>query len=104
MKKTLWSRLIICFLISTVTVFVLLNTYGMSILKNRIKKDQINLLYKEASLIANAYRGNIFDENNELNDWLPGLHPLIPLKYSCLNVSRDGSIVADSSNVNNPQM
>jgi signal transduction histidine kinase len=103
MKKTLWSRLIICFLISTVTVFVLLNTYGMSILKNRIKKDQINLLYKEASLIANAYRGNIFDENNELNDLASRFTSIDTyLNIRVWIVSRDGSIVADSSNVNNP--
>ncbi len=103
MKKTLWSRLIICYLISTVTVFVLLNTYGMSLLKERIKKDQVNLLYKEASLIANSYRGNIFEGNGGFDD--------LALRFTSIDnylnirvwiVSRNGQIVADSSNVSNP--
>lgn len=103
MKKTLWSRLIICFLISVISVFVFLNTYGMTLLENRLKKDQINLLYKEASLISAAYRGNIFEQNKTSED--------LALQFSSIDsylnirvwiVNREGKIVADSSNVGNP--
>lgn len=103
MKKTLWSRLIICFLISAVTVFIFLNSYGMSLLENRLKKDQINLLYKEASLIANTYRGNFSDENKVIDDLASRFTSIDTyLNIRVWIVNRDGSIVADSSNVNNP--
>jgi len=103
MKKTLWLRLILCYLISVVMVFILVNTYGMTLLKNKLKKDQINLLYKEASLIANAYRGNIFVENNLDNDLASQFKSIDTyLNIRVWIVNREGRIIADSSNVNNP--
>jgi signal transduction histidine kinase len=103
MKKTLWSRLIICFLVSVVAVFVFLNTYGMSLLENRLKKDQFNLLYKEASLISNAYRGNFFEEDITLDNLASQFASIDSyLNIRVWIVNRDGSIVADSSNVTNP--
>ena len=103
MKKTLWLKLILCYLISVVMVFILVNTYGMTLLKNKLKKDQINLLYKEASLIANAYRGNIFVENN-LDDDLASQFKSIDtyLNIRVWIVNWEGRIIADYSNVNNP--
>lgn len=103
MKKTLWSRLIICFMISIVTVFIFLNTYGMALLENRLKKDQINLLYKEASLITATYRGNIFEENKAQDDLafqFTSIDSYLNIRVWIVN--RDGRIIADSSNVNNP--
>ncbi|NLO08437.1 MAG: two-component sensor histidine kinase [Clostridiales bacterium] len=103
MKNTLWSRLIICFLFLAVAVFIFLNTYGMSLLENRLKKDQVNLLYKEASLIANAYRGNLFEEERALSDIASQFTSIDTyLNIRVWIVNRDGKIVADSSNVNNP--
>lgn len=103
MRKTLWSRLILCFLISVVAVFVFLNTYGMSLLENRLKRDQINLLYKEASLISNAYRGNLFEEDmvlKEIASQFTSIDNYLNIRVWIVN--RDGIIVADSSNVNSP--
>lgn len=103
MKKTLWSRLIICFVISVVTVFIFLNTYGMSLLENRLKRDQVNLLYKEASLITNEYRGNLFEGSKALDDIASQFISIDNyLNIRVWIVNREGWIVADSSNVNNP--
>ncbi|TAH71543.1 MAG: HAMP domain-containing histidine kinase [Anaerolineaceae bacterium] len=103
MKKTLWSRLIICFLISAVAVFIFLNTYGMSLLENRLKKDQVNLLYKEASLITNAYRGNFIEDSTAFDDLASQFTSIDTyLNIRVWIVNREGIIVADSSNVNNP--
>ena len=86
----------LCYLISVVMVFILVNTYGMTLLKNKLKKDQINLLYKEASLIANAYRGNIFVENN-LDDDLASQFKSIDtyLNIRVWIVNWEGRIIAD---------
>lgn len=103
MKKTLWSRLILCFLISIVAVFVFLNTYGMTLLENRLKKDQVNLLYKEASLISNAYRATFYEEDVTLNDLASQFRAIDTyLNIRVWIVNREGEIIADSSNVNNP--
>ena len=77
MKHTLWSRLIFCYLILVLAVFIILNSYGMSLLENRLKKDQVNLLFKEASLITNAYRGDLFEENSSFDD--------ISSQFNCIN-------------------
>jgi signal transduction histidine kinase len=103
MKNTLWSRLITAYLILVLAVFLFLNTYGMSLLENRLKKDQVNLLYKEASLIANAYRGNLFEESSALNDIASQFTSIDSyLNIRVWIVNREGRIVADSSNVASP--
>lgn len=103
MRKTLWSRLIICFIVSAVAVFVFLNIFGMYLLSNRLKKEQVNLLYKEASLIANAYRVNFFEESKTMDDLASQFTSIDTyLNIRVWIVNRDGNIVADSSNVNNP--
>lgn len=103
MKKTLWSRFIICYLISVLTVFLFLNIYGMTLLEKKIKKDQINLLYKEASLISASYRGTVFSQDKTPED--------LASRFSSINtylnirvwiVNREGRIVADSANIDNP--
>lgn len=103
MKKTLWSRLILCFLISVITVFVFLNTYGMTLLENRLKKDQINLLYKEASLISGTYRGTFFEHDKTPDDLASQFTSIDTyLNIRVWIVNREGWIIADSSNVDNP--
>lgn len=101
MKKTIWSRLILCFLISIVTAFIFLNTYGMNLLKNRLKKEQINLLHKEASLIVSAYNGHFFEDNNIVDITTQFTSINNYLNISVWIVNRDGRIVADSSNISN---
>lgn len=103
MKKTLWLRIIICYLISVVTVFIFLNTYGMSLLQKKLKKDQINLLYKEASLISASYRGTIFEQDNTPDGLASQFRPIDTyLNIRVWIVNREGLIVADSSNISNP--
>jgi len=103
MKKTLWSRLIICYIISVLTVFIFLNTYGMTLLQKKLKKDQVNLLYKEASLISASYRGTFFDQDktpDNLASQFKSIDTYLNIRVWIVN--REGLIVADSSNVDNP--
>jgi signal transduction histidine kinase len=75
----------------------------MSLLENRLKKDQINLLYKEASLIATEYRGNFFEEDKTLDDLASQFTSIDTyLNIRVWIVNREGIIIADSSNVSNP--
>lgn len=102
MKNTIWSRLILCFLISAITAFLFLNTYGMNLLENRLKKDQINLLHKEASLIISSYKGHLFEDINldSIASQFTSIDNYLNIRVWIVN--RDGRIVADSSNISNP--
>lgn len=103
MKSTLWSKIIICYLISAVTVFFFINTYGMNLLQKKLKKDQINQLYKEASLISTSYRGAFFEHDKtpaDLANQFRSIDAYLNIRVWIVN--REGWIVADSSNVDNP--
>lgn len=102
MKKTLWARLITCYLISVVLVFVFVNTYGMALLQKKLKKDQINLLFKEASLISASYRGTVFEPDKSPEDLASQFRSINTyLNIRVWIVNREGLIVADSANIDN---
>ncbi len=102
MKKTLWSRLIICYLIAGVMVFVLLNTYGMSLLENRLKKDKTNLLLAESNLISSEYIASFNDEKLSLDNLTTQLRSIETfLDIRVWIVNHDGVIIADSSYTRN---
>lgn len=102
-KTTLWSRLIVCYLVTVLAFFMLLNTYGMNLLENKLKRDQVNLLYNEASLIATSYRDNFFGGDKKLDDLAAHFTSIDTyLNIRVWIVNKDGRIIADSSNVNQP--
>ncbi len=98
MKKTIWSRLIICFLIAGVMVFLLLNTYGMHLLERRLKDDKQDQLLAEAKLIESEYMANFYDEKmslDNLNVQLRSIDTFLGIRVWV--VSSSGIIIADSS-------
>jgi len=98
MKKTLWSRLIVCYLLAGVMVFLLLNTYGMDLLEKRLEKDKTGLLIEEANLITSEYMANFYDEKLGLNNLAAQLKSIDTfLNIHVWIVSPDGIIIADSS-------
>jgi signal transduction histidine kinase len=99
MKKTLWLRLIICYLIAGVLVFVLLNTYGMDLLENRLTDDKEDALEREARLIDSEYM-SIFDDSDKSLDYLRKQLKSIDtfLNIRVWIVDASGNILADSSN------
>lgn len=103
MKKTLWSRLILSYLIAVVLIFLLLNTYGMHLLEGRLLKDQINRLTQEAKLIEMEYRGSLLDETQTLDDLASQFKPLNTyLDIRVWIVNRSGEVLIDSSASKNP--
>lgn len=103
MRKTLWSRLILCFLISGVMFFILLNNFGVQLFKKQLKQDQISLLIRETELIESDYLGNLLDDTTPLDN--------LTLQFRALNryqnirvwiVNRTGEIILDSMGTKNP--
>jgi signal transduction histidine kinase len=103
MRKTLWSRLIICYLIAGVTVFLLLNTYGILLLEKHLKRDKANDLIKEADLISSEYT-NFYEEKLSLENLKTQLKSIdVFLNIRVWIVSPDGTIIADSSDAGNAE-
>lgn len=98
MKKTLWSRLIICYLLAGVMIFVLLNTYGMKLLEKRLTNDKINLMYEEAKLIDSSYMLNFSSEKLTIEDLAIHLRSIDTyLDIRVWIVNSDGVIITDTS-------
>ncbi|HBI74133.1 MAG TPA: hypothetical protein DDY59_13250, partial [Lachnospiraceae bacterium] len=102
MKKSIWSRLIICFLLAGVITFLLLNTYGMNLLEKRLRDNKLDLMYKEADLISSEYMENFYHSNmtlEALTDQLRSIDTFLGLRVWIVN--SDGTIIADSSYTGN---
>lgn len=102
MKKTLWSRITICFLCTIIIVFTLMNTYGMNLLEKKIKNDKIDLLLDEAALINMDYLNDLYDESLDIGDLASQLRSIDTyLNIRVWIVNTEGEVVIDSKNTNN---
>jgi len=99
MKKTLWSRLFVCFLLSGVSFIVLLNTFGMSLLEKKLKDDKMILLSHEAKLIEDEYMTNFFDNTvspDYLKSQLQSISTFLGITVWVAN--EEGIVSVDSTN------
>jgi hypothetical protein len=104
MKKTLWARLLLCYLVIGVLFFLLLNTYGMDLLEKKLKNDTKDLLIKEANMISSEYIANLAGEKLTLDDLRPQLKSIDNfLNIRVWIVSHDGTIILDSSTAGNAE-
>lgn len=108
MKRTILSRLILCFLLFGVFVFLLLNTYGISLFEQRLKVKKTNLLISEANLIKSEYMDNFDDPEISLENLIVPIKSIETfLSIRVWIVDKDGTIISDSTgsamnrNVNN---
>ncbi len=103
MKKTLWSRLIICYLFAGVIIFFLLNKYGVSILETRLKDDKKDALSREADLIEAEYYDSYFDTNLNMGYMksFKSIDTYLGIRIWIVNT--DGTIIIDSSTPGNAE-
>ena len=98
MRQTLWSRIIICYLIAGISIFLLLNTFGMNLLEHRLTSDKQDHLMSEAKLIASEYMSNFYDEKMSLNNLTVQLQSIDTfLDIRVWVITPEGIILADSS-------
>lgn len=98
MRKTLWSRLIICYLISSVAIFLLLNTFSVNAFETRLKDAKRKALMSEAELIETEYYSSYYDTSQTLADLksqLKSIDTYLGIRVWIINT--DGTIIADSS-------
>ena len=97
MKKTLWSRLMICYLIAGTLVLFLLNKHGIDYLTERIRDEKIALLENEAKVISFEYLSNYYEDKLSLDDLKAQLKSIDTfLGIRVWIVSSTGEIIADS--------
>lgn len=65
MKRTLLLKLIACYLLVAISMFTLLNTYGVNRLKMSLVTRQKTILHNEASTIASEYMENHYHGSSE---------------------------------------
>lgn len=102
MRKTIWSRLMLCYLLSGVMIFLLLNTYGANLLVQKLKNDKMDQMMNEAKLIASEYTTSFFDHTMSLDNLtvqLKSIDTFLGIRVWIVN--SNGIIIADSSNANN---
>lgn len=98
MRKTIWLRLITSYLACVILVFVLVNTYGRSLLEHRISKESKSKLAEEAEYIVSDYL-SIFEDDtkttNELRMELKSISKFLGIRTWIVNDV--GRIIIDSS-------
>jgi len=102
MRRTIWSRLLVCFLLASGVTFLLLNTYGIKLLEQRLKANKINQLYKEANLISAEYMDNFYQSRMSLDSIASQIRSIDTfLGIRVWIVNSDGVVMADSSYTGN---
>lgn len=98
MKNTILSRLTVCYLVVSVMVFVLLNTYGVDLIESRLRDDKTDVLLKEAKLISSEYMENFYNYTLSLDDLTAQLQSIDTfLGIRVWIVKPDGTIISDSA-------
>jgi len=97
-RKTLWLRLITCYLAAVALAFVLVNTYGRSLLEKRIIEESKSKLAEEADFIVSEYLsifGDSTKTTNELKMQLKSISKFLGIRTWIVNDV--GRIIIDSS-------
>ncbi|MBE5960789.1 MAG: HAMP domain-containing protein [Lachnospiraceae bacterium] len=97
MKRRVLIKLVICYLFAAVSMFALLNTYGVNRLESRLIEKKEDILYNEASLIVTEYATSYYKSQLSLNDMIIQLRTIDTfLDTRIWIVDNSGVIIADT--------
>ncbi|WP_313130425.1 HAMP domain-containing sensor histidine kinase [Anaerocolumna sp.] len=66
MKRKLWFNLVICYILSAVFMFTMLNTYGISRIEKKMIREKKDILYNEATSISSEYMSSFYKKQMAL--------------------------------------
>lgn len=97
MRRSILSRLIICYLLVGISIFLILNTYGMGLLEAKIKRDKKALLLDQADLIKQEYMTSLNNDQplGNISFQLRSIENFLNIRIWIVNA--DGVINSDSS-------
>ena len=85
MKKRLYLKLLIGYVIFGILGFILVSTFSSHYTYEYIEDTEVDRLYKEANMIASTYASNYFNEDitvDDLHDSLATLNPSMCVRWS----------------------
>ncbi|MEG1458110.1 MAG: HAMP domain-containing sensor histidine kinase [Acetivibrio sp.] len=97
MKRSLLLKFIVCYILVGLSMFFIMNTYGISRIQHSLMEDKKNVLYSEAGLIASEYMDNYFMKKLSLlglNTQLRTIDTFLDTRIWF--VQSDGSILLDT--------
>lgn len=97
MKRTLLLKFIVCYIVTAISLFILLNTYGIARIQHSLLEEKKDILYQEANLISSEYMSNYFLDNLSLfslKTQLKGIDTFLDTRIWF--VKTDGSILLDT--------
>lgn len=100
MRRKLFSKFVICYIIIAISMFTLLNTYGVNRLKHSLVEGKKNVLYNEATLISSEYMQSYYSGSMPLYNLSTQLKTIDTfLDARIWIVNTDGYIILDTRNV-----
>ncbi len=100
MKKSLFFKFLVCYVIVAISMFTLLNTYGVKRLEESLLEGKKTVLYNEASLISSQYMTNYYNESMSLHNLSTQLKTIDTfLNARIWIVNKSGFLILDTRNV-----
>ncbi len=99
MKSSLLRKYFFCYIIMAISMFAILNTYGLKRIQEGLIAEKQDILYEEAEIISNEYVGNYFMEKLSLNNLSTQLKTIDTfLNTQIWIVQKDGTVILDTRN------
>ena len=97
MKRSLLLKLILCYILVALSMFILLNTYGVNRMKHSLVDEKKNVLIKEAQLISSEYMGSYYRQRMSLDDLTTQLTTIDTfLDTRIWIVNKAGGVISDT--------
>ena len=98
MRKTLYLKFLLAYLIFGFFGFTVVATFGSSMLQEHLKREKADSLYKEATLIANTYASGLYNNEVSLEVVEPQLHSLAVYMNSTIwIINPSGRMILDTN-------
>lgn len=100
MKRSLFVKFLICYILVAISMFTLLNTYGVNRLEHGLVEGKKTVLYNEASLISSEYMTRYYNGTMSLFNLSSQLKTIDTfLNARIWIVDRPGNIILDTRSV-----
>lgn len=99
MKSSLLKKYIFCYIIMAISMFAILNSYGIKRIQLGLIEGKQDILYEEAEIISDEYVSNYFMEKLSLNNLSTQLKTIDTfLNTQIWIVQKDGTVILDTRN------
>lgn len=110
MKQSLLLKFVACYLLMGISMFAILNTYGLGRIRHNLVENKKSVLYEEAGLISMEYMdnyymdklslGNLASQLRAIDTFLNARIWIIQQDGTVILDTRDSSLVRNQTNVN----